>query len=229
MRGMREGVDPRVRRRQGPARAARPAVPAGVAEPYAAARSGRRRGERAGAGAGDPRQRSERNAPIVEELREREREGRPNQPLADRARATCTRTSTGSTARRSGRTNWRSTTSSHLLYESRAARERKGERPAKVKKGKGEPEAAAGSYRCSATSVRRIRSHSGRPGSRRRAGRDRRHAEPVRKPGSARQASSSPAPTTHISNRLFLARLAAGQHLLDPGEGRVAKTGSPVA
>ena len=32
----------------------------------------------------------------------------------------------------------------YLLYESRAARERKGERPAKVKKGKGEPEAAAG-------------------------------------------------------------------------------------
>jgi len=90
------------------------------------------------------RQRSERNAPIVEELREREREGRLNQPLADLA---------SSYVHMHVNRFIRSAQRAHelvlydflyLLYESRAARERKGERPAKVKKGKGEPEAAAG-------------------------------------------------------------------------------------
>jgi thiopeptide-type bacteriocin biosynthesis protein len=90
------------------------------------------------------RQRSERNAPIVEELRERERAGRLNQPLADLA---------SSYVHMHVNRFIRSAQRAHelvlydflyLLYESRAARERKGERPAKVKKGKGEPEAAAG-------------------------------------------------------------------------------------
>jgi thiopeptide-type bacteriocin biosynthesis protein len=90
------------------------------------------------------RQRSERNAPIIEELREREREGRLNQPLADLA---------SSYVHMHVNRFIRSAQRAHelvlydflyLLYESRAARERKGERPAKVKKGKGEPEAAAG-------------------------------------------------------------------------------------
>jgi thiopeptide-type bacteriocin biosynthesis protein len=90
------------------------------------------------------RQRSELNAPIVEELRERERAGRLNQPLADLA---------SSYVHMHVNRFIRSAQRAHelvlydflyLLYESRAARERKGERPAKVKKGKGEPEAAAG-------------------------------------------------------------------------------------
>ncbi|MEO6191946.1 MAG: lantibiotic dehydratase [Thermoanaerobaculia bacterium] len=90
------------------------------------------------------RQRSERNAPIVEELRELERAGRLNQPLADLA---------SSYVHMHVNRFIRSAQRAHelvlydflyLLYESRAARERKGERPAKVKKGKGEPEAAAG-------------------------------------------------------------------------------------
>ncbi|HTG36868.1 MAG TPA: lantibiotic dehydratase [Thermoanaerobaculia bacterium] len=90
------------------------------------------------------RQRSELNAPIVDELRERERQGRLNQPLADLA---------SSYVHMHVNRFIRSAQRAHelvlydflyLLYESRAARERKGERPAKVKKGKGEPEAAAG-------------------------------------------------------------------------------------
>ncbi len=90
------------------------------------------------------RQRSVLNAPIVEELREREREGRLNQPLADLA---------SSYVHMHVNRFIRSAQRAHelvlydflyLLYESRAARERKGDRPAKVKKGKGEPEAAAG-------------------------------------------------------------------------------------
>jgi lantibiotic biosynthesis protein len=90
------------------------------------------------------RQRSERNAPIVEELRDLERAGRLNQPLADLA---------SSYVHMHVNRFIRSAQRAHelvlydflyLLYESRAARERKGERPAKVKKGKGEPEATAG-------------------------------------------------------------------------------------
>ncbi len=90
------------------------------------------------------RQRSALNAPIVEELRELERAGRLNQPLADLA---------SSYVHMHVNRFIRSAQRAHelvlydflyLLYESRAARERKGERPAKVKKGKGEPEAAAG-------------------------------------------------------------------------------------
>jgi len=82
------------------------------------------------------RQRSERNAPIVEELRELERAGRLNQPLTDLA---------SSYVHMHVNRFVRSAQRAHelvlydflyLLYESRAARERKGERPAKVKKEK---------------------------------------------------------------------------------------------
>jgi thiopeptide-type bacteriocin biosynthesis protein len=92
------------------------------------------------------RQRSERNAPIIEELRQLEREGRLNQPIADLA---------SSYVHMHVNRFIRSAQRVHelvlydflyLLYESRAARERKGDRPAKAKKEKKgqQPEEAAG-------------------------------------------------------------------------------------
>jgi thiopeptide-type bacteriocin biosynthesis protein len=92
------------------------------------------------------RQRSERSAPILNELRELERAGRLNQSLADLA---------PSYVHMHVNRIIRSAQRAHemvlydflyLLYESRAARERKGgERPPKVKKEKGRPEEAVAS------------------------------------------------------------------------------------
>jgi thiopeptide-type bacteriocin biosynthesis protein len=92
------------------------------------------------------RRRSELNAPIVDQLQELERAGRLNQPIADLA---------SSYVHMHVNRFIRSAQRAHelvlydflyLLYESRAARERKGgDRPPKVKKEKkGQPEEAAG-------------------------------------------------------------------------------------
>ena len=91
------------------------------------------------------RRRSERNAPVVEELRALEAAGRLNQSLAELA---------PSLVHMHVNRIIRSAQRAHemvlydflyLLYESKAARERKGDRPPKAKKEKAPPEEAAAS------------------------------------------------------------------------------------
>ena len=197
------GVRARVRRRQGAARAARPALPAGVAEPGAAARSHRRRGERSGAGAGGP-------APALRAERAGRRRAaqrwRPRGASTSRSpswrRASCTCTSTGSSARPSGRTRWCSTTSSTCSTSPRppaSARATARPRPRRRRGRRKEPRRASRPQRLrGGTSLSSSRSHAGSTGVAAASRASPTPPEPVRKPGSLRQSSSSPSPTTHI-------------------------------